>query len=171
MNLKNLLSRRPQVADWIDATLAEHAGNARSVSDFGFERLPTFFSKNLLRHTKVVTVARVPVPPLSALGMPELADFERGDYAGMTFKDTYFVKESEAQRESLHCHELVHVVQWAHLGVAGFLAAYAAGLAGHGYRNSPLEVMAYDLQADFDHNKPLANVESLIRSKLDELSH
>jgi len=39
---------------------------------------------------------------------------------------------------------------WVILSPERFLAIYAAGLETHGYRNSPLEVMAYDLQAAFE---------------------
>jgi hypothetical protein len=153
---------------WIDQTIATHAGNAVAVANFGFDRLPSFYSPDLLARAKVVEVGRVPVPPLSALGLSEFAAFEQGDYAGITFKDTYFVKATEAANESLHFHELVHVVQWAHLGVEKFLLQYAAGLAARGYRNSPLEVMAYDLQNYFDGNGQPADMEAVIRNKLNE---
>ena len=169
MNLELLRTKLPSMVAWIDQTLAAHAGNAVAVADFGFNRLPIFYSPVLLARAKVVEVARVPVPPLSALGLPEFAAFEQGDYGGITFKDTYFVKATEAANESLHFHELVHVVQWAHLGVEKFLLQYAAGLAAHGYRNSPLEVMAYDLQAYFDSNNKPFDVEGVVRSRLNAL--
>ena len=114
----------------------------------------------------MVAVERVPVPPLTAIGLPEFSDFEHGDYAGITFKDTYFVRATEINNESLHFHELVHVVQWVYLGVDNFLLAYAAGLVANGYRTSPLEAMAYDLQAYFDQNGEPCDVESEVRNNL-----
>ncbi len=167
--IQKLLAKLPEITGWIDATLAAHDGLSRPVTSFGFKRLPEYYSPQFLAQTKVVVVERIPVPPLSALGLQELAAFEQGDYAGITFKDTYFVKAAEASRESLHFHELVHVVQWDHLGVAKFLTAYAAGLAMQGYRNSPLEVMAYDLQDYFDRNGQPADVVAAVRNKLNEL--
>ncbi len=169
MNMELLLPKLPLISAWIDKTLASHAKTAVSVADFGFDRLPSYYSSDLLARAKVVEVARVPVPPLAALGLPEFVAFEQGDYAGITFKDTYFVKSVEAANESLHFHELVHVVQWAHLGVETFLLQYAAGLAARGYRHSPLEVMAYDLQAYFDSHGQPVDVEAVIRNKLNEL--
>jgi len=169
MNIELLLPKLPLISSWIDNTLATNAGSARPVADFGFKRLPSFYSSDLLARAKVVTVARVPTPPLTALGLPEFAAFEQGDYAGITFKDTYFVKSTEAANESLHFHELVHVVQWAHMGIEKFLLQYAAGLATSGYRNSPLEAMAYGLQEYFDHNGQPGDVEQAVRSKLNEL--
>jgi hypothetical protein len=169
MEIEHLKSYLPQLNCWIDATLSAHAAAARPVQSFGFKRLPGFYTAQFLASAKVVIVEHVPTPPLTAVGLPEFADFEQGDYSGITYRDTYFVKASEASRESLHFHELVHVVQWAHLGVEKFLLAYATGLAANGYRNSPLEVMAYDLQAYFDQNGQPGDVVAPIRNKLDEL--
>lgn len=169
MNLAALLPKLPLVTGWIEATLAAHAGAARPVAAFGFARLPKFYPPELLARTKVVLAERVPFPPLTALGLPEFAAFERGDYAGITFKDTYFLRAGLAASESLHFHELVHVVQWAHLGVERFLLAYAAGLAAHGYRNSPLEAMAYDLQDDFDRNPQPRDIGAVVHRQLNGL--
>jgi hypothetical protein len=66
------------------------------------------------------------------------------------YQDTYFLHRSAITDESLHFHELVHVVQWQVLGPKDFLLMYAAGLAGHGYRRCPLEAMAFDHQRNFD---------------------
>ncbi|HWY29364.1 MAG TPA: hypothetical protein VNX46_01335 [Candidatus Acidoferrum sp.] len=169
IQIQKLLSKLPEITGWIDTTLATHADQSRPVISFGFKRLPQYYSPQFLALAKVVVVESVPVPPLAALGLPELAAFEQGDYAGITFKDTYFVKAAESSRESLHFHELVHVVQWAHLGVEKFLTAYAAGLAMQGYRNSPLEVMAYDLQDHFDRNGHPGDLVAAVRNKLNEL--
>lgn len=43
----------------------------------------------------------------------------------------------------------LHVVQCRILGPEKFLAAYAHGLERFGYRDSPLEVIAYGLQNQF----------------------
>lgn len=170
MNPKELLEKVPLVRCWIDRTLAEHSNNkARPVASYRFPRLGGVYSGEFLETAKVVEVERVPVPPLSALGLTGFEEFETGNYAGITFLDTYFVQSGEALRESLHFHELVHVVQWAHLGVEKFLLAYAAGLAANGYRNSPLEVMAYNLQEYFDQNGKSGDVEAAVRNKLEEL--
>jgi hypothetical protein len=49
-----------------------------------------------------------------------------------------------------HFHELIHILQWRILGPERFLWLYADGLERFGYRNSPLEIMAYELQERFD---------------------
>ena len=169
MTLDSLLPKLPLIISWIDSTLAAHAQDARLVASMGFKRLPSFYSAGLLARAKVVAVERVPVPPLVAMGLPEFGDFEHGNYTGITFKDTYFVQASQLGNESLHFHELVHVVQWAHLGAEKFLLAYAAGLASNGYRNSPLEAMAYALQEYFDQNRTPGDVETVVRNNLNEL--
>ena len=118
---------------------------------------------------KVVVVDKVPVPPLSQLGIRGFEDFEKMSASGITYKDTYFVNAAEVQRESLHFHELVHTLQWERLGAGPFLLAYAAGLAEKGYRNSPLEAMAYDLTDRFDRHEPAFNVSEFVQPQLEPL--
>ncbi|NOT45472.1 MAG: hypothetical protein HOP14_12795 [Acidobacteria bacterium] len=77
--------------------------------------------------------------------------------AGVTFGDMYFVHRVHAS-EAIHFHELVHVVQWSTLGVDEFLLTYALGIAQHGYVQSPLEAIAFDLQARFEQHGALDGV-------------
>jgi hypothetical protein len=123
------------------------------VASLGFNRLPHYHDEKTLASAKVVVVPKVPVPPLSAMGLDRFNVFEQMDAAGITYLDTYFVRANQLRDESLHFHELVHIIQWRTLGPEKFLAAYADGLERFGYRGGPLEVMAYDLQARFDANE------------------
>ena len=88
------------------------------------------------------------------------------DARGITYLNTYFVRANQAGDESLHFHELVHVIQWRILGPEKFLAAYADGLERFGYRGSPLEVMAYDLQARFDARETAFEVAVEVEARL-----
>lgn len=102
------------------------------------------------------------------MGLPELAPSEAMPIAGITYRDTFFVKEGR-QDESLYFHEIVHVVQWDRLGVDGFLLTYGMGLMQWGYRDSPLEKMAYRLQADFDMGRLPAEIMKSIRKETDRI--
>jgi hypothetical protein len=42
------------------------------------------------------------------MGLSRFAEFERGDYDGITYLDTFFVKRRSAGAERLHFHELIH---------------------------------------------------------------
>jgi hypothetical protein len=106
---------------------------------------------------------------LSSIGLSQFKEFERGDYDGITYLDTYFLKRSGADDEGLHFHEMIHVVQWRLLGAEFFLAMYAGGLENFGYRNSPLEKMAYDAQEAFARSGAVFNAEKLVEQKLSEL--
>jgi hypothetical protein len=139
----------PVVASWIRSTLTVHSGAARTVASCGFPRLPFYFSAESLALAKVVLVDRLPLPPLSSWGLTQFADFERSDPEGITYLDTYFLKLHQSKNEAIHFHELIHVLQWRILGARNFLRAYADGLERHGYRQSPLEVTAYDAEAQF----------------------
>jgi hypothetical protein len=136
------------------------------VISLGFPRLPQYYSREVLTNAKVVAVDRVPMPPLSSMGLVQFAGFEQMEFAGITYVDTYFLRHEHMVLESIHFHELVHVIQWRILGPERFLAVYADGLGTHGYRNSPLEVMAYSLQERFDQGSAPFDVEALVKSQL-----
>ncbi len=110
---------------------------------------------------------KVPFPPLTDMGLREFRDMENRQFDGITYKDTFFVNRLR-QTESLHFHELIHVIQWERLGVDNFLLAYGAGLLS-GYRNSPLEQMAYSLQDGFSRGVLPPNVVEVVQQGTDHI--
>ena len=122
--MQKFLFALPQVRDWIEQTLERHRPNATPVISFAFPRLSSVYPHDLLARAKAVVVpGKVPFPPLSRLGLPEFSELENMQTTGITFNDTFFVHHRH-QSESLHFHELVHVIQWEILGVDNFLIAY-----------------------------------------------
>lgn len=156
----------PHLIGWIAKTLRSHTQWTHTVASAGFKRLPLYFSRKLLAQAKFVPVPKVPVPPLTAMGVPQFADFERMDPDGITYLDTFFVRQDHASSERLHFHELIHVVQWLTLGPERFLAAYADGLERFGYRNSPLEVIAYNAETTFALTAVPFDAEKLVKKQL-----
>ena len=169
--LQKLRGALPEARLWIDRQLAAHQAKARSVASYAFKQLPRHYSPDLLATAKVVEIEHVPMLPLSELGLTEFAEFEAGQYAGITFKNTYFAMPDEAASEALHFHELVHVIQWGYLGVDGFLMAYSLGyLQATGadkYRGNPLEAMAYELQDRFERGTLSGDVQREVQARLD----
>jgi hypothetical protein len=159
----------PKVMGWIQKMLLAHQSLARPVTSKKFRRLPFYFSPAQIEAAKYVIVDRIPVPPLSLIGLSRFAEFERGEYSGITYLDTYFLKKVGADDESLHFHEMVHVVQWRLLGPEHFLTVYASGLETFGYRDSPLEKMAYDAQEIFDRSGSFLDVEKFGGERLARL--
>jgi len=139
----------PLIAGWLRSTLTVHSSAARSVASCGFPRLPLYFSVETLALANVVPVDRLPIPPLSSWGLTRFADFERSDPDAITYLDTFFLKRHQSKNEAIHFHELIHVIQWRVLGPENFLRSYADGLERFGYRENPLEVMAYDAEKRF----------------------
>ena len=155
----------PKLLGWIDVTLKAHAANARTVVSRGFPRLPLYFSADTLTSAKVVLVDQLPIPPLSSWGLTRFADFERGDFNGVTYLNTFFIKRVDLRNEAIHFHELIHVVQWRILGPEQFLRSYAEGLERFEYRDSPLERMVYDAEAAFTAND-VFDAEKMVAQKL-----
>jgi len=156
----------PPLLDWIRATLSDTAHAAQTVASRGFPRLPLYFTERTLASTKVVLVDALPMPPLSSMGLARFADFERGNFDGVTYIDTFFLKPTRSNNENVHFHELVHVIQWQLLGPERFLFSYANGLECFGYRQSPLEAMAYDAETAFTSSTGIFNVEKMVAEKL-----
>jgi hypothetical protein len=143
----------PLMECWIRDLHAAHGSRAQPVSCLGFARLADVWPRALLDEALAVSVERVPYPPVSALGLPELEPMAQARWSGITFGDMYFVDEDDTT-EATHFHELCHVVQWKTLGAREFLLTYALGLFEHGYRQSPLEAIAYRLQRAFEAGLP-----------------
>jgi hypothetical protein len=151
--LVRLTKALPLMEAWIRELHAAHAARAQPVSCLGFERLGEVWPRALLDEARAVPVERVPYPPVSELGLPELEGMAQARWSGITFGHMYFVDECDTS-EATHFHELCHVVQWKALGVRDFLMTYALGLLAHGYRQSPLEAVAYRLQREFEAGLP-----------------
>lgn len=162
-------SKLPIVRNWIDKTLEENQDRAVPIIDLSFSKLNKVFPVELLTRAKIVVVkGKVPFPPLSSMDLPEFAQMENMPMTGVTYKDTFFVNEIH-QTESLYFHEIVHIVQWDRLGIDDFLLVYGAGLVQFGYRDSPLEKMAYSLQYSFDHSALPVDIVEQIQKKTDDI--
>jgi hypothetical protein len=136
--------------EWIADLHLQNSDHAISVGGLRFPRLASHFPENFLQGARVAAVGHVPFPPVSDYGLPEFEGMARMEMAGITFNNMYFVRRSSYTAESIHFHELVHVVQWSVLGLDEFLLTYALGVAQFGYLQSPLEAIAYGLQAQFE---------------------
>jgi hypothetical protein len=159
----------PEVRKWIEDLLEKHATNSVSVKSLRFSRLPQYFPDDILEQAKVVTVPDIPFPPLGKLGLPELSFMEQMALSGITYLNTIFIHHHDRTDESLHFHELVHVIQWNQLGVDNFLLAYGVGIVQFGYEQSPLEQMAFKLQQKFDNKEKIPRLVSCVNSQTDEI--
>lgn len=164
--LERFRAALPRVRGWIEQTLERHALQAIPVSSFGYPRLAECFPGELLDRARLVRVPEVPFPPLTRLGLGELAEMEHRPLAAITFRHVFFVVPSELT-ESLCFHEMVHVIQWERLGVDRFLWAYGLGLLWFGYRESPLERMAYQLELAFQRGEVPVGLAGRIREQTD----
>lgn len=82
-------AKYPLILNWIQQTLAKHTAKARPVMSLGFKRLTPYFTQARLATAKVVVVEVVPVPPLTAIGLRQFADFERMSASAITYLDTF----------------------------------------------------------------------------------
>jgi len=113
------------------------------------EQVREFFPEDVLAAVRVVQGrASEPsfYPMLRIMGIQNAPAFS--EMAGITFQDV--VVHVEPLTESLLFHELVHAVQYKHLGLEGFAKLYVRGfLTGGSYEEIPLEKQAYELEDRF----------------------
>ena len=157
------------VMQWIEDYLDRYAPWKVAVSELNFPRLPEYFSQRILDNSYAVQVDKIEVPPLNELGLEGFSFFESGNYSGITFMDTYFYRRERALDEALHFHELVHTLQWDEMGPENFLLVYGLNLLEHGYRISPLEKIAYDLEERFKTGDALPELEEHVRQHARDL--
>ena len=160
-NLADILGRLqhalPHVKKWMDALHAEHSHECIRASSLGFPRLASYFPRTLLDNAFAVPSDIMPFPPVREYGLPEFEAMANMPMKGITFGNMYFVRPTQSIEE-LHFHELIHVIQWSKLGIEHFLLTYALGIVQFDYEQSPLEAIAYELQARFHQATELPNV-------------
>jgi len=142
-----------QLAAWVAAYIAEQRtvflGKALPVEEWQNKALQSFLPSDVL---DVVRAARGQAPEpsfysqLREFGIRNAPPFS--EMAGVTFQDV--IVHVEPLTMPLLFHEMVHAVQYKHLGLQGFADAYVRGfLTGGSYEEIPLEKQAYELEARF----------------------
>ena len=142
MNLSKMRTALPGMIEWIEKTKSVNQKDSKAISEFHLPHVAIYFPNEFLSKVRIVPIDQLPIPPLSLLGMTELADFEHADSRAITLDQMYFIKPSFTKDELIHFHELIHVLQWQILGKEKFLFIYGLGLLQFGYNENPLEVMA-----------------------------
>ena len=157
MDLKNFSPRMiSQLASMVEAYISDsrtkYAPQAVPLSEAQRSAMQPFFPAEILASVRLCVLrgTRVPNPSMYSMaklmGIRDLPDFS--DMAAITFVDV-IVSHEEFSHDLLF-HELVHVVQYAQLGVKEFAARYVNGfIQGGSYEKIPLEKNAYSLEGRF----------------------
>jgi len=146
-----------QLAAWVAGYIADQRTGfhtkAQPIKSEHKRALQPFFPADVLDSVRVAR-GRAAEPSfysqLRAMGIRNAPSFS--EMAGITFQDV--IVHVEPLSLPLLFHELVHAVQYKHLGLQGFADAYVRGfLAGGSYEEIPLEKQAYELEGRFAHNR------------------
>jgi len=137
------------VADYISEQRSAFIKKASSISAAQKSILKPFFPADVLDNVRVIR-GRAGEPSfyrqLRAMGIRNAPAFSQ--MAGITFLDV--VVHVDPLTEELLFHELVHAVQYKHLGLHGFAERYVRGfLVGGSYEEILLEQQAYELEGRF----------------------
>jgi hypothetical protein len=143
------------VEDYISSSRTKYAPQSVPLSDAQRAAMQPYFPATVLDSTRlcVLDSKRVPNPSMYSMakmmGIRNLPDFS--EMAAITFVDV--VVSHEEFTDALLFHELVHVVQYAQMGVKEFAVRYVNGfIQGGSYEEIPLEKSAYALEGRYSQN-------------------
>jgi len=144
------------VSDYISSSRKKYGANAMPLTPEQRAAMLPFFPADILDQTRLLVLKgqRIQDPGFYTMarmmGFKDLPSFS--DVAAVTFVDV--IVSHEEFTDALLFHELVHVVQYAQLGVKEFGARYVSGfITGGGYDGIPLEKNAYELEQRYIVNK------------------
>lgn len=144
------------VEDYILSSRKKYLSAASLFSQEQLRPLQEFFSPEILSATRglVLRDARIQDPAFYSMarmmGIRNLPSFS--DVAAVTFVDV--IVSHQEFTPALLFHEMVHAVQYAHMGSKQFAARYVSGfIKGGSYEEIPLEKNAYELESRFSAGK------------------
>jgi hypothetical protein len=143
------------VEEYITSSRARFASQAVPLTEAQRGAMRAFFPAEALDQARLCLLRgkRVPNPSMYSMakmmGIRNLPDF--AEMAAITFVDV--IVSHEEFTDALLFHELVHVVQYAQMGVKEFAVCYVNGfIQGGSYEEIPLEKSAYLLEGRFSQN-------------------
>jgi len=154
-----------KINNWVDQTLEKFSDRKQSCDQFTFE-FSGYYPSAFLSDSYFVVIDEIPKPNFPELYQAGLGDFIAMDVAGITYKNTYFIKLFYEDDRILHFHELVHVLQWKFLGAEGFIQRYIKEIQLYGYQSAPLEKMAYNLQNHFNLKGGVIDIPEYVQQSL-----
>ena len=152
------------LVDWVDAVVNKNIKNANRCSVLA-PYLRGYYPREFLDRCYFVVTKTLPKPQID-IDDPNIQRFLSQDDDGITYKNVYFIKPEALDDLCLHVHELVHVAQWSILGVNGFIERYLGELNQYGYNQSPLELMASEIEYKFRERQEIINVPNIVRQRI-----
>lgn len=154
-----------KIEQWIHQVNSSHKKVRQSCSFFdGYFK--GFYSPGFLETAFFVVTNEIPKLDFPELREAGLGGFIDMDVSGITYNDTYYVKQGAANVLRLHFHELVHVIQWRELTPQGFIERYMREIQDFGYDEAPLEKMAYALDGHYQKKGRHLSVEQFVRENI-----
>ena len=154
-----------KINGWIDETLDNCASEKVACKRFAAD-FRGYYEPEFLATSYYVVVPQLPKPDFPELRQLGFGDLIDADFNGITYKNTYFVKQGKERNLNLHFHELVHVVQWQILGAEAFIIRYMDEILRYGYEDAPLEKLAYALEDHFVKGDPPFDIRMHVQQKI-----
>ncbi len=135
---------------WIDELLQKHKAERKPCTGLD-KKLTNHFPQDFLKRSYFVIIPdgnNIPTPPQNHFPIDCYSVLESCE--AITYKDTYFIRESVVSELDIHFHELIHVIQWHVLEPEAFILQYYFQATSYkSHDKLPLEEMAIDLTENF----------------------
>jgi hypothetical protein len=147
------------VEDYIGSSRKKYAPQTMPLTDTQRTAMQPFFSPAVLDSARLCVLhgTRVQNPSMYAMakmmGIRNLPDF--ADMVAITFVDV--IVSHQEFTDALLFHELVHVTQYAQMGLKEFAERFVNGfIQGGSYEEVLLEKMAHALESRFNPGRPFS---------------
>jgi hypothetical protein len=147
------------VEDYIASSRKKYASQAALLTNAQRAAMQPYFPAEVLDSTRLCVLrgTRVSNPSMYSMakmmGIRNLPDFS--EMAAITFVDV--IVSHEEFTDALLFHELVHIVQYAQMGLKEFASRYVNGfIQGGSYKEMPLEKSAYLFEVRFREGQPFS---------------
>ena len=153
------------VEDYISSSRKKFAPDSMPLDETQRATMQPYFPAEILENTRLYVLRDEHVPNPSVYSMAKMMGIRNlPDFSGMTaitFIDV--VISHEEFTDAILFHELVHVVQYAQMGLKEFASRNVNGfIQGGSYEEVPLEKHAYLLESRFMQSPPFS-VEQEVR--------
>jgi len=155
------------VEDYISSSRNKYVAQAGPLTESQRSAMQAYFPADALDSARLCVLRDTRVPNPSMYSMAKLMGFRNlpdfSDMAAITYVDV--IVSHQEFTDALLFHELVHVVQYAQMGVKDFAARFMNGfIQGGSYEEIPLEKNARLLEERFAQNgKQIFSVDDEVR--------
>ncbi|MCE2573112.1 hypothetical protein [Motilimonas eburnea] len=154
-----------QIIQWMQQLGQQHQQEMHSCEVLA-PYLQGYFPDEFLRQCHFMLVDTLPMPELGGIKGLLAKHWMPSELNAISYQHGYYILRQHGDDWSLHCRELVHLVQWRHLGAQTFLEQLYQDVKAKGYEQAGLVTMADQVVSHFRQGSTIENIPTLVEQSL-----